>query len=292
MRNLLLLLFIASFTVSACNTATNAKNSVSDSPAGFELVEIWKTDTVFKTPESVLYDETRDVLYVANVNGNPSEKDMNGFISRLTVSGEVTEFEWISGMSGPKGMGVFGNLLYVADITDLVIIDLDQAKVIQAIPVEGSVFLNDITVDATGKVYVTDSRTGKIHIYKDGIVSEWISGLINPNGLYAEESRILLATSSFNSIDPVTGVVTMLTDSIGHGDGIEFTGMEGYYLVSDWTGEIFLTFPDNSKISVLQTRDQKKNTADIGFIKESKTMLVPTFFDNRVVAYNLVSISE
>jgi len=33
-----------------------------------------------KTPESVKYDADMDVYFVSNINGNPSEKDGNGFI--------------------------------------------------------------------------------------------------------------------------------------------------------------------------------------------------------------------
>jgi hypothetical protein len=42
------------------------------------------------------------------------------------------------------------------------------------------------------------------------------------------------------------------------------------------------------KQSLLNTKDQEKNTADIWFIQEKDLLLVPTFFDNRVVAYKLV----
>ncbi|MCB8995429.1 MAG: hypothetical protein H6538_07470 [Bacteroidales bacterium] len=288
MKHLLIIASIAIFSIIACTGKTNKNASEKESYTDYELNEIWKTDTVFKTPESVLYDEAREVLYVSNVNGDPSAKDGNGFISRMSPMGVVTDLMWVTGLNAPKGMGVFGNLLYVSDVSDLVVIDIDQAKIINRIPVPDAVFLNDISIDASGKVYISDSRTGKIHTYNDGTLSEWITGLNSPNGLYAEGSRILLATSAFNSINPETGAVTMLTDSIGHGDGIEFTGIEGYYLVSDWTGEIFLVYPDYSKKSLLQTRDQNKNTADIGFNKREKILLVPTFFDNRVVAYEFL----
>jgi len=287
MKKLILGIAVAAIFASCTNNA-NQKNSANTEAGGYELKEIWKTDTILNTPESVLYDEARNVLYVSNINGDPSAKDGNGFISRMSTTGEVTDLNWVTGLNAPKGMGVYGNLLYVTDLTDLAIIDIDQAKIIQTIPVPGAIFLNDISIDMTGLVYFTDSRTGKIHTYKDGKLTEWVTGLLNPNGLYAEESRILLATAAFNSVDPATGVVTMLTDSIGHGDGIEYTGIPGYYLVSDWFGEVYLVKPDHSKVSVLRTREEKKNTADIGFIKEEKTLLVPTFFGNTVVAYELV----
>ena len=44
----------------------------------------------------------------------------------------------------------------------------------------------------------------------------------------------------------------------------------------------------NKKQSLLNTKDQKKNTADIWFIKDQSIVLVPTFFDNRIIAYKLM----
>jgi hypothetical protein len=68
---------------------------------------------------------------------------------------------------------------------------------------------------------------------------------------------------------------------------VEFTGTEGYYLTSSWLGEVFLILPDFSKISLLRTSDQEINSADIGFNTREQVVYVPTFFDNRVVAYTL-----
>lgn len=288
MQKTILLACIVIALLASCTGKAGSLNSKAKLTTDYELKELWRTDTLLRTPESVLYDVIRDVIYVSNINGNPSVKDYNGFISRLSTTGEILDAEWVKGLSAPKGMGTFGNLLFVADISNLIIIDLDEGKITDSITIEGATFLNDISVDMTGTVYITDSHTDKIHIFKNGKVSDWITGLQNPNGLYCEESRILLATSTFNSIDPETKELKMLTDSIGHGDGIEFTGIPGYYLVSDWYGEVFLIYPDYSKKSVLQTRQDGKNTADIGFILEDKILLVPTFFDNRVVAYELL----
>ncbi len=40
------------------------------------------TDSM-KTPESVRYDADLDAYFVSNINGNPSQKDGNGFIARV-----------------------------------------------------------------------------------------------------------------------------------------------------------------------------------------------------------------
>ena len=54
--------------------------------------ESWSAEG-FKAPESALLDEARGVLYVSNWNGNPADKDGNGYISKLSPDGTVTEAE-------------------------------------------------------------------------------------------------------------------------------------------------------------------------------------------------------
>ena len=52
--------------------------------------ESWSAEG-FKAPESALLDTARGVLYVSNINGNPADKDGNGYISKLTTYGAVIE---------------------------------------------------------------------------------------------------------------------------------------------------------------------------------------------------------
>jgi hypothetical protein len=63
--------------------------------------------------------------------------------------------------------------------------------------------------------------------------------------------------------------------------------MDGYYIATSWAGEVFLIHPDFSKETLLKTSDQEINSADIGFNISEQMLYVPTFFDNRVVAYRL-----
>lgn len=294
MKNAVILLIVTPLLLVSCKTKKNTEESSdNDMMMGtqYALKEAWHTDTLLKTPESVLYDPARDVLFVSDLNMNPMEKDENGFISKVSTTGEILDLEWVTGLSSPKGMAVVGNTLYVADVDEIVEIDIENAKITKKIPVEGAKMLNDITADANGKLYISDTQTNKIHTLEDGKLGTWISeGLSGPNGLYAEPDRILLATNGsqeFCSIDPETKMVSILADSIGAGDGIAYTGMKGYYLVSSWTGEVFLVDPDMHKTSLLRTSDMNINSADITFIPDKNLLLVPTFFDNRVVAYTL-----
>ena len=61
------------------------------------ITKLWETsETELQTPESVIHDEKRNVLYVANINGSPMEKVENGFISKLSLEGEILDLKWFS----------------------------------------------------------------------------------------------------------------------------------------------------------------------------------------------------
>ncbi len=268
------------------------KEAPAKKPISYSLEKAWATDSLFKTPESVIYDSDRDILYVANVNENPWEKDNNGFISILTTSGDILALNWISGLSAPKGMAIVGNILYVADIDEIGVIDIEKGEMTGKIKVEGAQGLNDITPDNNGGIFISDSNGGKIFQYSDGKVTEYNGDVPGrPNGVFVDQGKLLVAfsqASEFVGYDLKTKEKTVIAKGIGAGDGIAPTYEAGTYLVSDWNGEIFAITPDGNKQSLLMTKDQKKNTADIWSIPEMDLVLVPTFFDNRVVAYKLV----
>ncbi len=292
------ILIISVLFVTSCRNQPEEQEATDETIPGtsFTLEKAWETDTIFKTPESVHYDEDRNILYVSNIDGKPDEKDGKGFISTMGPNGNKIELEWITGLHAPKGMAVLRDTLYVADVDALVIIDVPNAEIKRRVPIEGASFLNDVAVMPYGRIYITDSNTGKIHIYEDGEVTDWITeGLDRPNGLYLEVNRILLTSSGSSDlkiIDPKTGEFVTVTENIGAGDGVEYTGYEGYYVTSDWNGELFLIYPDFSKVSILKTSDEKINSADIGMNTENHVIYVPTFYDNRVVAYRLIEVED
>lgn len=288
----ILFIVLTAMLIFSCNSPKPADSQTSEPvKPEYTLTELWKTDTILSTCESVLFDEERQVLFVSCINGAPADKNGTGYIAMLDLDGNVKSLEWLSGLNAPKGMGIYGDKLYVADIDEVVLIDIQEAKIIEKIPVEGGSFLNDIAIDKDGTVYFTDSDTGWVWKYKDGSMEAWVTeGLERPNGLYIENSRVLLTSSKSSDlkiIDKADASYKTVTSEIGHGDGVEFTGKEGHYIISSWSGEVFLVLPDFSKISLLQTSEQKINSADIGFNIKDQVVYIPTFFDNRVVAYKL-----
>ncbi|MBN2634311.1 MAG: hypothetical protein JXR66_12190 [Bacteroidales bacterium] len=262
----------------------------------FELTEAWRTDSALMTPESVILDRKRDMLYVANLNMEPRKKDGNGFISKMDRTGKIIELRWIEGLSSPKGMGIIGDTLFAADVDEVVVMDISTGEIIRKIPIEGAGMLNDITAAGKGNLFISDTDRNKIHKYSGGKITEWlVEGLNGPNGLLYEESRLLVASQGggdFATYDLSTKNRTLLADSVGRGDGIAFTGIPGYYIVTDWEGEIFMVNPDNSRVSLLRTKEAGSNTADIEFLRQENLLLVPTFFKNTIVAFKLNEVQD
>lgn len=267
-------------------TQTAAQNTA-------RLEKKWETDTLMTTSESVIYDKERELIYVSNINGDPTEKDGNGFISALNTNGEVVEQYFFSGyLDAPKGMGIHGDKLYVTNIDELVEIDVNTKVSTNTWRIDTAKFLNDVAVGGDGTVYFSDSRANTIYSLQDGNVAVFLhdENLQGPNGLLINDSIMMVATMNGSQLLKINmnekNNLEVMTEDIGAGDGIVAAG-DGSFLVSSWNGEVFFVDENGSKQSILNTRGDEINSADIEYIEEENLLLVPTFFDNRVVAYQL-----
>lgn len=250
-----------------------------------QLKKLWETDSTLKVPESVLYYAPENVLFVSNIDGKPDDKDLKGSISKVSLDGKILNEKWATNLSAPKGMGVYKNQLYVADLAEVVIINLKTGKVNDRIPVQGAIFLNDITIDKSGVVYVSDSRTGKVHQIKDKTVSPFIENKKGVNGLLAGEDNLyMLVKDTLYKADKNKSLTPIVTGMDESSDGIVQVSDQGF-IVSCWNGIIYFVKPDGTKTILIDTRKEKSNTADIGFDPKNKIVYVPTFFKNKVVAY-------
>ncbi|MDP9040528.1 MAG: ATP-binding protein, partial [Bacteroidota bacterium] len=127
-----------------------------------KLEQIWSTDAVVATPESVLPVLKDGRLYISLIDGEPWGVDGRGGIARMSDDGKNYDSMWLTGLNAPKGLGVYMNRIYAADISEVAVADLNTGKLIKKIPVEGASGLNDITVTDRGIVYVSDSKTSRI----------------------------------------------------------------------------------------------------------------------------------
>jgi sugar lactone lactonase YvrE len=252
---------------------------------------LWSTDTLLRVPESVLFDAKANVLYISNIDGKSNEKDGKGFISKLSPDGKIKTLEFATGLNAPKGMGRYKNNLYVADLTRVAIIDVSSGKIIQSIEIEGAQFLNDITVDKKGNVYISDSATGKIHTLKENTSEVYFESteFKRINGLLALKDGLYVADAG-NGINYKLSSDKKLNkfgETAPGADGIVPVG-DGDYIVSSWGGEIYYVDSNGKSQKMLDTKEQKLNSADVDYDAKTKTLFVPTFFGNRVMAYQFL----
>ena len=98
-------------------------------PATPKLVKKWESEAAFKVPESVCFDKAGKVLYVSNIDGEPWAKDGAGSIGKLGLDGKVIAAEWVKGLNAPKGMALSKGTLWVADLSEVVGIDVAKGAI-------------------------------------------------------------------------------------------------------------------------------------------------------------------
>lgn len=250
------------------------------------LTKTWSTSDGLKTPESALFDQATNSIYVTNIDGSATEKDGNGFISVLNADGKMKTLKWATGLNSPKGQAIFSDKYYVADIDELVVISMKDGKIVKRHKVENAKFLNDVTVSEDGTVFVSDMQDHKIYALSGDKLSLWLDDnqLENVNGLWAEKGQLFAGTGQLLQIDMKTKAIKVLNENTGGIDGLEKMS-DGNFIYSNWQGRIFVTKGKES-IKLLDTVD-KLNTADIDFVPVKNLVLVPTFSGNSIDAYKL-----
>ncbi len=251
------------------------------------LARKWETEAALKVPESVLYDASRGVLFVSNIDGEPWGDDAKGSIGKVGLDGKIIATDWVTGLSAPKGLGVHGNHLYAADIDRIVVIDIAKGAIVDKIAVAGAHGLNDITVDPQGVIYVSDSKDKKIYAVDGGKASLVIEGLKAPNGVHYRDGVLyFMDNGSIYQLGANKEKVLVSQGAEGNGDGLESLG-GNEYIVTYWQGVIDYAKADGSRETLLNTSAEKINSADLGYNPKEHLIYVPTFFKNSIVAYEV-----
>ncbi len=251
--------------------------------------EKWTLDTALRTPESALWNSKQRLFYVSNINGKANSNDGSGFISQVGPDGKIIKLHWIDGLNAPKGLGMYNGILYVADLEQLVLVDVASAKVKQKITAPGATFLNDVAVDDQGTVYISDTRQGKVYRYADNTISVFIDKpeVKDANGLMIWNDKLWILTGGgLYHYDPKDQKLTLLTDGVKGGDGLALYN-DSTFIASRWIGEIYAVDVHNGKAKKLLDTKGSKNTADISYVPELQLLIVPTFEGNTLDAYRL-----
>lgn len=263
-------------------------------------VVLWETAGL-KTPESALPVPEAGFAYVSNVNGAPTEKDGNGFISKVGLKdGKVVALEWAKGLNAPKGMALNGDRLYVSDIDQLAEIDAQSGEILKRYDAADAKFLNDVTTDDEGRVYVSDMMTNKIWRLADGKFEVWLDSpnLKNPNGLKVVGDKLIVAAWGPSDAEGTPAPanlleVTLVDKSVRDlGDGAPVGNLDGLepldessFLVTDWIAGALFRIDATGKAE--QLLDLNQGSADIGYVPAERLLLIPMMKDDKLVAYRL-----
>lgn len=118
----------------------------------------------FQVPESVAFDPLTNRYFVSNYGG--------GNIVQIDSIGEKKYFK--EGLSKPLGMIIYENTLYVVDNPKTIKgFDIRDGNLIFELQINEALFLNDITSDNSGFLYVTDSNAKAV--FKINIASQTYS---------------------------------------------------------------------------------------------------------------------
>ena len=120
----------------------------------------------FASPESVAWDGSH--YYVSNIGKElkPTDKDGDGFISRMDAKGENLQLKFIGNLNAPKGMVVVKNTLYVCDIDVLLGFDLvSKEKTFEiSFAKDGVLLLNDVCAAEADKLLVSATDKNKVYL--------------------------------------------------------------------------------------------------------------------------------
>ncbi|MBN1997125.1 hypothetical protein JW935_06205 [candidate division KSB1 bacterium] len=275
----------------------------SNQTEGYSAKMVWQTDAVFQTPESVVYDAKRDVLYVSN-HRRTDAKPGGEFISRVDTDGKVLEPEWVKGLNRPTGLTIYQDKLYAVERTGLVRIDIETGRIEKRYPITGADFPNDIIFDSSGVGYISNNgRSGKTSVFrfKDDGIEPWLSTeeVLQPNGLLIEGEYLAAYDNRRKAlvrIDRVSRKIQEIakidTQAAAMGDGLVKPDA-GTYLITAWGGPSWIVEQDGKVTDFINTEDLKKdgdkevNNADVGLVSQENLLIIPTFFGNRLLAYEL-----
>ncbi len=257
-------------------------------PASAQLKKIWESDTIFKGPESVAYDENRNCLYISNYNRYPRDGMMynEDCITKTDINGKILENKFVRGLTCPTGICVLKDRLYIVERFGVVVFNLQSNKVETRYRINDPEFINDVTVDTDGTIYISDSGSDIIYRIKDGKLEKWLINkeIDQTNGVLVDGDRLLVGVNADGSLKAVN-INDMTISKIaslppGIIDGIKKCS-DGY-LVSLYEGNLFQVRQGGEVEELLNTRNEQIFCADFEYIEEQNLLFIPALKNNKL----------
>ncbi len=266
----------------------------------FPLNSFPKAIVNLQAPQSFIADPSHDQYFIANANGNPGERDHNGFISKLDSKGKVIDLHFIQGGKGttvlhsPNGMVVVNETLYVADLDTVrgfktttgeptITISLTRSQARE---------LTGLTADQTGVLFVSDTEGNAIYRIdpnQDHRVSLLVHDekLGGPHGLAVHPKTGRLVVTSLQNgtvleVDHTGAITELVSNSFFTGRFRNLSGIDfdqyGTMYVSDLTAAKIWRIHPNHKMEVIA--EFLNYPASVNVDRKNHLILVPYLYAN------------
>ena len=246
----------------------------------------------FKVPESATFDTRSNRYFISNYG--------DGNIIQIDSAGIKSYFK--KELSKTLGMVINGNTLYV--VTNLKMVKgfrLSDSKQMFEIHINEAEFLNDITCDDYGFLYITDSNANAV--FKIDISHQTYSlfaktPLDNPNGIIYDKTNNRLVLCYFRENAPIDQITladsvlsSIIKTELDNLDGIAFDESGNFYISSWGAGSFSTGFKEQGTIYKFDNQFKKEpvmvstgyhGPADIYYLKEKRELIIPLFLENDV----------
>jgi hypothetical protein len=295
--------------------ASCGSRSVKQHAASVSADTTTATDSVmaaFASPENLAYDSAADVILITNINGDPAQKDGNGFVSRVSGDFQQVQLKWIDGsnaatrLDAPKGIVLRGDTVYVADVGVVRLFNRRTGAAMGERPVSG-LGLNDLVFDDRGVLYVTDTGPERTPTVKpdtsrdidavfrfdggEAHVSAHGTQLQRPDGIVYDGASIVVAPLGGNTLyrlDDRGQRTNYVPLGNGQLDGL-FRLHDGRLLVTSWEGKCVYLLSGTSVRTLLTGVE---SPAGVGVDTRRRRALVTSFNGNRLYAVRLPGKEE
>lgn len=250
--------------------------------SGEETVDIaWIAEGGFCEPETVL-PLPDDTLLVSNVCDYAQTG--NGYLTLLDRDGNAIDWRILEGLDAPLGMTLHNGQLHVVDNNQVKVFRWPGFEPTKTIALETEV-ANDIAVGADDTVYVTDSARGEVVVVSPDLEHSVLTGeprFPGANGIHINNDDLWVGGGRLWHVDlRDLSVTTVGPDWVGGIDGIEQEA-DGTLQVTPVAGPLIRLLDD-----IEVHGGEGVSSANHGYAEKLGLALIPTGFDNTVIAIRL-----
>lgn len=234
----------------------------------------------YSGPESVEYDPASGDYFISNTTTRQ--------ILRRSSNGTLTIFKTTN--PAPYGIDIVGNMLYACVGGRVIGYDLSNAAEVFNLNLNAT-FLNGITADPNGNLFVTDFSGKKIYkVYvQSNTFTQFVTNTVTtPNGIVYDGANNRLVVAGWGSNATIKAVnladstmTTLVTTTFSNIDGIVHDG-NGKFFVASWGADAVHSYESNFTVGPTLVQGNITNPADIDYNEIGDTLAVTSTTNNQL----------